>query len=803
MNLDFTPEDILVADRSLFPYVYGLKETHPEFCFKLLDEDQLIHLASFEFALDPIPELIVRGFSYPAAKRYSLLLRLGLGKKNEDAKRFLESLGQEAIVRDPLGKFELGAGRIYFLEKKDDIELHRLLREEGFAPIDIGFADLGAEIPAPTWTPEVFKNKFAQFCHIFASIREKLLSDSSYAKKCYIQIKDFSDVFYAREIGRMFGVETYYRYNAPLLSEPEYTRLYQALRNRGSLSLSEEEKETEEGKVTQALIEQYRLLEIEPPFALTRLYEILSSRFQKRQIGEKGILLSDSFSVSGRKEIYLTCFQDGTFYKCFADDDIFDDVAFVSMGFNPSYVKTALEKRKKALYLLLNRFSLVSRVKEHLDEKINDSPFQKEFGKELIPHEKVETIGVFTAAAGSLVRGALLDESHYPKPLDDLKSYDSTFKGIEGYQPPKKKNYSVTNLESYIRCPYAYYLKTVLPSTSFNHDSQYLGVLVHRVLESIDKEDFDYDAVFQEGIEAYVAEMKKYEEVPGPREEVIFDVTKANLKRYVVLLRSRRTHSKLLRSYAEKKLSWTLKEGEKTYSFYGVADFIGVYQNGPLTYFTITDYKSGSEEFLPYGCFLGASTQLPLYAYALTKGEQKGTIEGAFAGMGMQNLFPGSLKTAFCKNGVFSAKQGYETVRIHGVYLNDESFWASFDDTYTPSKKGNVGGSYAYAGKKTFDSTGAGNLSAIDQGRPYSLDELIDDAVKGTLKTIHDIEAGKFDIAPSPQDPRDKPEADKLRCSRCPYSDICYHDTLRDAVTFKTEVERHFKGHNGDGSDGI
>ena len=126
MTPKFTPEDILVADRSLFPFIYGLKDKYPEFSFKLVDWNGLLDLASFSFAKNPIPQLIVDGFSYPNAKRYVQLLRMGLGEKDAKARAFLDRLGPDAIRVDPLGKYELGAGRIFFLEMKADMELHGL-----------------------------------------------------------------------------------------------------------------------------------------------------------------------------------------------------------------------------------------------------------------------------------------------------------------------------------------------------------------------------------------------------------------------------------------------------------------------------------------------------------------------------------------------------------------------------------------------------------------------------------------------------------------------------------------------------
>ena len=803
MRPSFTPQDIVVADRCLFPFIYELKDRNPDFCFHLIDADQLLKLVSFDFVNPIIPELLVKGFSYPNAKRYSLLLRMGLADKNEDAKSFLNSLGPTSIKKDPLGVYELSLGRVYFLEMEEDIELHRLAKESGASVQDIRLGDLGIEMGKPKRESLLFANKFEQFGHIFALIRKKMLLDPTYAKKCYIQISGLSDVFYARQIGTMFGIETYYRYRAPLLGKEEYRSIYQELCAKKTLSFNSSPQNRLEAEVVLGLIKEYRLGELDIESALARLYEILSSSFVNEQIGDRGILLSDSFSVQTHKEVYLTCFQDGPFYKRFADDDLFSDRDLFSMGFNPSYVKTALEKRKKGLLLNYANLVLVSRVKEHLSDIIYDSPFKKEFGYSERVVTSVEPSGVFTSAFFPLVRGTSLDASFYPMPVEELKSYDSRFKGIPNYQPEPTKAYSVTNLESYLKCPYAYYLKSVLPENDSDRTAMNLGIMLHKVLEDIDKDDYDYDASFAKGVVAYTDQMAKYHQTVGPREELIFTVAKENFKRTIAILRSSKAHSKLAYSYSELHLEWTLSDEANTYRFTGIADKVSVYKDGAKTFYVVTDYKTGREDFLPYASFLGVSTQLPLYAYAIKNGGAKKEVEGLFAGIGLQHVYPNNLKSAFADKEIFALKNGYNSLGLDGVYLNNPDFWRVFDDTVFDGdgELKEYNGYYAHPGNKTFDASGKGFLSGISKGRPYSLQELMDDAVKGTLETIHHIQKGEFPIAPSPSDPNEKVTPDSV-CRYCAYKDVCYRNLARDAREFVGTVKEYFREKKGGSSDG-
>ena len=62
-------------------------------------------------------------------------------------------------------------------------------------------------------------------------------------------------------------------------------------------------------------------------------------------------------------------------------DRVLTDAELQAEGLNPSYVRTALDRRLKLNFLRYSKIAMLSRVEEHLQDKIYDSPFLEEFAK--------------------------------------------------------------------------------------------------------------------------------------------------------------------------------------------------------------------------------------------------------------------------------------------------------------------------------------------------------------------------------------------------------------------------------------
>ena len=100
------------------------------------------------------------------------------------------------------------------------------------------------------------------------------------------------------------------------------------------------------------------------------------------------------------------------------------------------------------------------------------------------------------------------------------------------------------------------------------------------------------------------------------------------------------------------------------YNFKGFVDKVVYTKYNDKLYYSIIDYKTGSEEFIPEAVPAGQSIQLPIY-YAVLK--ESGQVDGHFGGFYIQHPFFKSIKKAFVDSGQFSEKTLLKNARYVGV----------------------------------------------------------------------------------------------------------------------------------------
>lgn len=813
--MEFGKNPIIVADRDYFPLLFSLRTSRPDLAFKLLTPDELIDRLTFSYRGNVIKTLLPLGLDYVKAKKYLRLLRLI--PDAPELKVYRDALPEGGMEKDPLGDYELSQGDVYLLEMPEDIELHSLSKKNGHPFQDISLRDLGLEpVLKEGEAPKVmlFQNKYAQFSYLFSSLRKRMVQEGLDPSGVRIHVKDDGDAFYLRLLGELYGIKVDVCLSRPLFAKHDISLLVSSLHRRGSLILKEEEKTTPEGGIIAGIIDEYALDKIPFPIGYASLVEILQAKKETEERGGAGINASSAFAFTPNQEVYLTCFQNGPFHNVYADEDVFDDKTLVALGVNPSYVKTQLEKRKKWNYLSYHRFALISRVKEHLDEKIYDSQFFEERKWKYVMGPDTETpVGLYTSKAAKAFHMGVYDHHFVTAPQGEFHSYDSSFKKIDGYKV-EKGHWSITNLEKYVDCPYRYYLSTVLPQASYDMRPAFAGSMIHAALEGIFDPGYDLEQAIAKGRIVYDEAREKEKEPALPYDEICKDLTAGNLRVYARLIREQAEHAKVLSSQSEYRVQWTYKDEGGAYVFYGSVDSIVEVGDATHRYYYVNDFKTGLEKFRAYEAFLGRSTQLPSYVYALRNGVYQKDKGGLFAGMGVKTVAFPKFSSCFNKGGVFTLKQGRKNLATHGVFLQDEAFWEMADDTAFSEKKGakkndppirvcNAKGDYLDPGKATFGSDGSGSLSMMPNGRPYSLDELLEDTEKACLEAIHKIEKGEFPIAPTMDDLSKKVDAQNLTCRYCAFKDVCYRNLSRDKKDLSLTVAKHFASEEKEEDDGV
>lgn len=801
---------LLVADSAYWPILLRAKERHPSWNGKLLAPEQFLDLVTFRYAADPIPVLLKAGLDYSRAKTWARLLRVAFDSAHPKVEKYRAAV-QCVLTRDPYAETELKRCKIVFFELKEDLELHGLCRKKGLEFDDVGFEDLGVEKHfdeekevLPVFS---YRTKTDQYLSVFALVRERLLADASLGTRIALHVDEGGDEFYLRFASHLFDLPLFRRLETPLRANPVLASLLMGFYRKKELRLDEEEAATPEGKTMAEILSYYDLPSLPFEQGYVDLEEILLSKREQIQKGERGLMVFNNFSFDPDAEVYLLDFRFDRFYKQHADKSVLSDAELLAIGANPSYVSTLLDARKKRNFLRYQRVRFLSTVREHLSDKIYPSPFLKEFAEKnpawakAVVKRDVDASGVFTGKAMEFARAHVLDRALCRAQRGEYRSYDPSFQGLGPGETLTIPSWSISTIESYAACPFAFLMKRLLPSAQQDWHFAALGTMFHKVFEKAYEPGFDFESAYRDGTELYRGEAQRRGCALGGQEETYLLVYKEILRAVLAPIRAMKSSMTYHHSLSEEVVFLTLKDDRGSYPFTGRIDkliFVGKPGNG---YYYIGDYKTSKTAFIPGEVPYGASLQLPLYHYALAQDERNEDIKKGFSfgGFGIQRIDFSSLRQAAGKDGSFlSSSALYKNMMFRGFGLDDIDLWRNLDRTRLKEEKKGVSlkkGSFFEA------SYHAGNP---DEGEPFdlfgkktTLEELERVAVDACLGVIHAIERGEFPIAPT-SSPRHAPvKGATLSCSYCPYRDICYSKGAASAR------QGHLYAEKKGGRDGI
>ncbi len=171
---------------------------------------------------------------------------------------------------------------------------------------------------------------------------------------------------------------------------------------------------------------------------------------------------------------------------------------------------------------------------------------------------------------------------------------------------------SVSRLELYNRCPFAYFIKYELKANElkeYSIDAMLKGTFLHEVLEVFFKEGYHEVFDVRSSIEKIV------EHVISREEYSVFHNSFRNIdelrRAKETLVFIARTLSNKMKSshFKAKRFEEEINVKETHYILQGKIDRIDIFDN----YFSIIDYKSGNKEIKLEELYHGLSLQLPLY----------------------------------------------------------------------------------------------------------------------------------------------------------------------------------------------
>ena len=821
MNALSEKKCIIVADFEYHPMLFKAKNNFLLSNWKVFTKDDLLDRLSFSFQGDPIPFLLQHGCSYSNAKAYLRLLRVANIAKSPKLQEYYDLLSEAGfIAKDVYGEKEIANAHVFLFEMQEDIELHAFLerwkKQSGFdVPVhDLSFAELGVEPVLDIKNPPLlsFPNKFIQYFHIYSDIRKQLLEHQGESEmpRFTVLINDPSDIYYVRLASSLFKVPSFAAIKVPFLSNAKVKAKVNSIYQNKSFAFDEEEKIDPAIQELFSVVDRYGLDKLPFDFAYSCLLEMGNTLAIKETLDESGITIENRFLFNQDETIYVTNFQYDAFYKVFDDKNVASDAELVEMEANPSYVKTKLDRRKKWNYLQFNHIATLSRVRQHLTDKIYDSQFLEEItfeedSKTIKWKAKVKKAGMnikgaYTQEAYDLLMADSLDKQFYYGPyagryLNYDHSYTDIIKNL-----PTKQTYALTNLEQYLKCPFKYYLTEMLHEEDDRH-AMWAGTLIHRVMEHVIKGPETFEEAFEAGVEKYKESVKKDGEQFTVKEESWLRIIKHYLRYQFDAIRAQFSqYADHLEEINEKDITFSLTDEEgNVYSFKGRIDKIVWSKNGNDRFYSIIDYKSGTEKFEPTHVFLGVSTQLPLYYYAIESQTNKDeyTGGGEFGGFGIQKSFASAPNKFFNAGGVVSFAPIFKNIKISGSVTLKPSYWSSIDvagfKAHSTTEVKRYGGDI-WKDDCSFEAVDDPNEPLIKGAKlepNYNFLSLIEDAKQGTIDTIHKILRREFPIAPTSLD-LEKHDPRNSSCKYCPYQDICYRRLSSDLVDYGKEVHDRF-----------
>ncbi len=839
MQLANNKKYLIVTRREYFPILFSYKNKHPNLNLKLIDKQEFASMISFSFAKDPIPLLLKKKIDYSDAKKFVHIFLFGDLDKNSNVKNIFDSIPADYITHDEYANEELKCyDNVVFFEMNEDKELIDLTNRKNVSFDCATFQDLYFEdelieekLDENYLSIVNFKNKFLQFTYIYSNIRKLLLEDPSLQDKITIVCDGDGDLYYANYCSKLFDINTLVVTKRKILTIESIRKKMRDIFNKRSFSFTEEENDPDL-KILKNLIDKYELNTLNDfAFAYSCLTEIVNSTSFNQVDSKSGISITTDFNLSDRTINYITNFKHGTFYEIFSDNDVLSDKELEELHVNTSYVKTKIDKRFKENYLRYTNTNLVSRVTQHLSDKLFDSEFIEEFDwKKKIKrfdYEDYKDRGemVFTNNASEIFTAYLLDGFFCTKAPDfHYRTYDNSYKQIDGKIFADDKTYYLTNLEKYIDCPFAYYMNRVLPINDFDPRIRYKGDLVHKLCENIFDKGYKFEAEWAKAVDTYKKCFKDENIEYTPYDDVMLDIYHAHLKRVMPLYAAHALEMGYVDSLAEFPVYFSIEDEKgKKYKFSGKIDKIVKSQaedeNGNMqSFWTIIDYKTGSESFDIFSTKYGKSVQLPLYYYALKTIKEneypdesfKNPLEDAdklrnliddatFGGFGIQHVYGNSLKGIF---GNKDQKLSEDTVKansvLKGVSFYNSTYYKSFDLTMPVDKNGKIkSGTYLNISYKFTDDNAEENVIGDKSGLEiYNLSNIVKDSIDGMLYAIDKINNNVFPIAPAPRnslkDKVDESNNNGLPCAFCKYKNICYHKSY-DKANYSEEIKKYFK----------
>ena len=514
-----------------------------------------------------------------------------------------------------------------------------------------------------------------------------------------------------------------------------------------------------------SIVNKYNYLKRKKDFITAELkHTSIKSNKKKNAIHE--VSLNQSFTEEDY--VFILSFNSNTIPITYKDEDYLNDKIKQKLNLDTTTDKNIAEK-EKVIAQIQNIANCIITYKKKSEKDVYPSSLIEEMNLKVekgqltyqVSHEFNQyKLGIFLdnfTTYGTIHDDFLLLYSNYQIPYRTYQNHFTKINQNKLLSRITPLNLSYTKLDLFHKCSFAYYLNYVLKIALFEENwFTKIGTILHKVLEEMNHDDFDFDFIFEN-------ETKK--QVWNPKEKFFLTKIKAEFRFIIDTLLERNHFSKLNNHISEHEIKRKIPNKIETY-FQGKIDKISYCKINGKQIYTITDYKTGFLELDPSIMPHGFSLQLPTYYYLIS--EEESFQDGILGGFYLQPILLGKTKHD-PKINIDVLKM--KALKMVGYSNKDVSVLENVDSSFEDSnciaslKRKNDGEFYSF-------------YKIYDENDLSTLKELVDTIIK---KDVEQITEGHFIINPKILDNKEN-----ISCKFCPFSSICFH-TAKENIYIESD----------------
>ncbi|MBW9150932.1 helicase-exonuclease AddAB subunit AddB [Clostridium estertheticum] len=368
-----------------------------------------------------------------------------------------------------------------------------------------------------------------------------------------------------------------------------------------------------------------------------------------------------------------------------------------------------------------------------------------------------------------------------------------------------EKNYfSVSRIEKYEECPFAYFVQYGLKAKerkTFTFSSPDLGSFMHSVLDDfsklVDKSEIKWADLDRNWCEENIGEIVEKEADAGtsgyilnstPRYKYFTERLKRVLKKTIYVIVEQMKNSGFEPFGYE--VSFGNNEGDyppiqvdlstgETVNLVGRIDRVDKLINEGEEFYRIIDYKSGNKDFKLSDVYYGLQIQLLTYLDAMLRNEKALSKESAISNESVDEpIFPAGILYFKIDDPVIKAKNNLDeeelekaimkALKMKGLLLADTKIIREMDR--------NIEGASLVVPASIKKNGELGSRSSVATKEQF--DMLLNHVKENLIKTCEGMLSGEIDIKPYKK-------KDITPCSYCEYTAICQFDPTLKENTYK------------------